>query len=255
MGSLLDGSGSQGIWPPPSVLISGALVNLVMSTAAFLLGTVSVSGAIMGMLLGVTTYWAAGWQGFALMLAFFVVGTSATKIGYARKLGAGIAQERGGARGWQHALANVGGPALMALLAWLTPFRELFLISLSGALATATGDTVSSEIGKAYGKRTFLITTLRPVPAGTTGAVSAEGTLAGVLACFGVALLARALGVVSPAWWMLVGLAGSLGFFLEGYVGALFESSGWLNNEQVNFINTLLGAGLAAAFVWALGGF
>ena len=224
-------------------------MNLAFSIVALVLGTVSVSGAVAGFALGLTVYWTAGWEGFVLLLTFFVVGTTATKIGYTKKLAAGIAQERGGARGWEHALANVGGPALMASMAWLTPFRALFLVALSGALATATGDTVSSEVGKAYGKRTFLITTFRRVPAGTTGAVSAEGTLAGVVACVSVSLLACVLGLISTAAWPLVAAAGSLGFFLEGYVGALFEDSGWLNNEQVNFINTMLGAGLAILLV------
>ncbi|CAN0554328.1 unnamed protein product, partial [Ectocarpus sp. 8 AP-2014] len=34
---------------------------------------------------------------------------------------------------------------------------------------------------QAYGKHTFLITTFKPVAAGTEGAVSLEGTLAGVV--------------------------------------------------------------------------
>ena len=128
-------SGPWSWLPATSTLVAGLVVNLAFSILAFALGTVSTSGAIAGFALGVTVYWTAGWEGFVLLLTFFVVGTTATKIGYSRKLAAGIAQERGGARGWQHALANVGGPALMASMAWLTPFRGLFLVALSGALA------------------------------------------------------------------------------------------------------------------------
>eukprot|EP00854_Cymbomonas_tetramitiformis_P013834 gene13834-16349_t len=40
-------------------------------------------------------------------------------------------------------------------------------------------DTVSSEVGKAYGKTTYLSTTFKTVPRGTEGAVSLEGTVAG----------------------------------------------------------------------------
>ena len=46
------------------------------------------------------------------------------------------------------------------------------------SLATKLGDTFASEIGKAYGKTTFLITTFERVEPGTEGAVSAEGTAA-----------------------------------------------------------------------------
>ena len=40
--------------------------------------------------------------------------------------------------------------------------------------------THTPEIGKAYGKTTYLITTFEKVPRGTEGAISLEGTIAGV---------------------------------------------------------------------------
>lgn len=50
---------------------------------------------------------------------------------------------------------------------------------------------------QAYGKRTFLITTLKPVPPGTEGAVSLEGTLAGVVGSIIIAGFAGGSGVVT----------------------------------------------------------
>jgi uncharacterized protein (TIGR00297 family) len=47
-------------------------------------------------------------------------------------------------------------------------------------MATKLSDTFQSEVGKAYGKNCFLITTLQRVPRGTEGAVSVEGYAAGV---------------------------------------------------------------------------
>ena len=44
---------------------------------------------------------ALGLPGFALMMAFFVLGSAATTLGYRLKAARGIAQEKGGARGWQ----------------------------------------------------------------------------------------------------------------------------------------------------------
>ena len=49
---------------------------------------------------------------------------------------------------------------------------------------------------QAYGRTTFLITTFQRVPRGTEGAVSAEGTAAGMAAAFGFSLVALALGLV-----------------------------------------------------------
>ncbi|CAI7830856.1 unnamed protein product [Closterium sp. NIES-54] len=59
------------------------------------------------------------------------------------------------------------------------------------SFATKLSDTAGSEIGKAFGKRTFLVTSFQPVPRGTEGAVSLEGTLAGLAAA--VVLSAAAL--------------------------------------------------------------
>ena len=49
---------------------------------------------------------------------------------------------------------------------------------------------------QAYGKTTYLITTLRRVPRGTEGAVSLEGTAGGVAAALGFATVAAAAGQV-----------------------------------------------------------
>lgn len=50
------------------------------------------------------------------------------------------------------------------------------------SLASKLSDTVSSEVGKAYGRTTYLATSFKVVPRGTEGAVSLEGTLAGLAA-------------------------------------------------------------------------
>src|SRR6185295_10310901 len=136
---------------------------------------------------------------YALMVAFFILGSAATRLGYRTKAARGIAQERGGARGWRHALANGGVPALLASLAGVTPspLRDLLVVAYAGAVATAAADTCSSEIGKAYGRSTFLITSFRPVPPGTEGAISLEGTLGGLAGAAVVAAVGASFGVYS----------------------------------------------------------
>jgi uncharacterized membrane protein len=49
---------------------------------------------------------------------------------------------------------------------------------------------------QAYGKTTYLITNLKLVPRGTEGAVSLEGTLAGLAAAAAYATVALAIGQV-----------------------------------------------------------
>src|SRR4029079_8397186 len=173
----------------PRRLLLGLGINAAIALLAFVARSIDLGGALSAVVIGTAITVGLGLPGLAVMVAFFVIGTAATKLGYRVKAARGIAQEKGGARGWRNAWANGGVPAALALMAALAPApeRALFAVAYAAAGATAAADTCSSEIGKAYGRRTFLITTLRPVPPGTEGAVSVEGTLGGMLGGFAVA--------------------------------------------------------------------
>jgi len=226
-------------------------VNVVLAVLGYAAGGVNVSGVVSGIALGSLVYLGLGWRGYLLLLAFFVIGTACTKLGYARKAAAGIAQERGGRRGARNALAKTSVPAACAVFAATTPHPLAYTLAFAGAFATAAADTASSEIGKAFGRRTFLITTLRAVPRGTEGAVSLEGTLAGVFAAAAVGTLGAAVGLLPWAAVWAITVAAFVANTLESVVGATLESRGLLDNEAVNFLNTLCGALLAAiAGLW-----
>ncbi len=229
----------------------GAAVNGVLAVAAYAARGVDLSGAIVGWCLGVALYAFSGWRGFSLLLLMFVLGTACTKIGYAKKQLLGIAQEKGGRRGARNAIANTGAGVLFAFLAVATHHQVLFALALVAAFATAAADTVSSEIGQAYGRTTYLVTTFRRVPAGTEGAVSLEGTLAGIAASTLPAAFAATVGIISWPGAAAVVAAAFLGTTLESYLGATLERRNVLDNEMVNFVNTLAG-GLAAMGIWAL---
>ena len=228
-------------------LAIGAAVNLVLAGLGYASRGVNVSGAVAGFLVGTLIYACLDWRGYALLLAFFVLGTAATKLGYQRKAAAGLAQEGGGRRGAKHALANTSVAAACAFFALTTGHPELFTLAFAAAFATKTSDTAASEIGQLWGRRTFLLTTLRPVPRGTEGAVSLEGTVAGILASVVVAALGAAAGLYAYPWLWVVVLAAFVGTTLESLVGATLEKRGLLDNEAVNFLNTLIGALTAAA--------
>lgn len=248
---------TQGGWetfltPERITLIGiGLGVSLALGVLAYFLRTVDGSGIVGGTLVGTVIYGCLGWPGFAVLLAFFVIGSALTKLGYRRKAAAGLAQEKGGRRGARHAFANAGVAAFCALFAAATPYPELFALAFAGAFATAAADTAGSEVGQLYGRRTFLITTLRPVPRGTDGAVSLEGTLAGIAASLVIGGLGYALGLFGGLGVALVAVAAFVGTTLESVFGATLEKRGLLDNEAVNFLNTLVGA-LAAAGLYAL---
>jgi uncharacterized protein (TIGR00297 family) len=231
----------------------GLAVNAAIAALAFLARSIDAAGALSAIVIGTTITAALGLPGLALMVAFFVLGSAATRLGYAKKAARGIAQERGGARGWRHAWANGGVPAFLALMAGLSaaPLRDVLVLAYAAAVATAAADTCSSEIGKAYGRRTFLITTLRPVPPGTEGAISVEGTLGGLFGAAVVAALGAFLGLYGATAAVLIALAGLLGSLAESLVGTVAEKRGWLDNNLLNALNTAIGAALVVLLVGA----
>lgn len=216
--------------------------------------------------LGVLIWGTLGWAGYGVIMAYFLVGSAVTRVGLAEKEAAGIAEKRSGARGPENVWGSASTAALCALGVWaiaLAPpdgaapsgatWTAALLLGYVASLSTKLSDTCASEIGKAYGKRTFLITTLQPVPAGTEGAVSLEGTLAGVVASLVLALLGWALGLISGLGVGLCAIAAFVATNLESLIGAtLQEQVDWLTNEVVNAINTLIGAAVAMALYGVL---
>jgi uncharacterized protein (TIGR00297 family) len=246
---------TQGHWRPflatPGLaqrLLLAAVINGVLAGAAYAARTVNLSGVCGGFLVGFAIYAFLDWRGFLLLLAFFVIGSACTKFGYKRKAAAKLAQEEGGRRGARHAFANAGVATACALFAALTNYPVLFGLAFAASFATAAADTASSEIGQLLGRRTFLITTFRPVPRGTEGAVSLEGTLAGVFASLLLGALGAAVGLYGWAGVIPVVVAAFVGTTFESLVGAALEKRQLLDNEALNFLNTLVGALVVTVF-------
>ena len=249
----LDGLGTNAFGLEVRIA-QGLIVNSMFAWLAMRSKSIDGIGAFSAVLIGTAITAGFGLQGFALMAGFFLIGSTVTKLGYARKAALGIAQEKGGARGWRNAFANGGIPALLALFGLLSsePMRTVYLIAYAAAVATAAADTCSSEIGKAYGKRTFLITSFRPVPAGTEGAVSVEGTLGGLFGAVFIASLGVLVGLLRAEGALVVTLAGFLGALAESVIGTVAEKRGWLDNHGLNALNTAIGAIIATGILWAV---
>nr|WP_315861589.1 TIGR00297 family protein [[Leptolyngbya] sp. PCC 7376] len=233
---------------------------------AITLNTILVAGALIApkklltpmgylhaWLLGVLVWGCLNWQGYVVVMFYFLVGVGVTKIGKDIKEAAGIAEGRGGLRGPE----NVWGSALIgticALASLFVPefWQGLFFLGYVASFSTKLSDTAASEVGKAYGKRTFLITTFRPVPPGTEGAVSLEGTLAGIVASLAIAVVGYGVGMIDILGILWCAIAAFIATNLESVIGATIqEKFGLLTNEVVNIINTLIGAIVAIFLAW-----
>jgi uncharacterized protein (TIGR00297 family) len=229
----------------------GLGINAVIALGAYAARSIDVAGACSAVVIGAVIVAGLGLRAFVLMMVFFVLGSTMTKVGYRIKLARGIAQEKGGARGWRNAWANGGVPAAIAAFGALVPpgVRPFFVLAYAASVATAAADTCSSEVGKAYGRRTFLITTGRAVPPGTEGAVSLEGTLAAVGGAAAVGFTGAWLGLYSVSGALLVTVAGVVGSLVESVVGTIAEKRGWMNNDLLNAFNTAVGAGVVIALL------
>jgi uncharacterized protein (TIGR00297 family) len=131
----------------------------------------------------------------------------------------------------------------------------LLQLGFAASFAAKLADTCGSEIGKRWGRHTVLITTLKPVPPGTEGAISVEGTVASLVGSAVMATLMLWLGLLSDGGcWLLVALVGLVATLLESWIGAdLQQRCSWLSNELVNAIQTLLAAVLAMLLAQGLG--
>jgi len=234
-------------------IILAAAVALVLAILALSAKMVTPSGAVAGFLLGVAVYLGYGYKSFLLMLAFFVVGSVCTRLGYARKAARGVAEKRGGARSWREAVANSLTGAFFSILVITTHHEGAFLIALIATFAEAAGDTVSSEIGQWISARAYLITTFSPVAAGENGGVSLGGSVAGVMASAVIVALGYALGLCGRGGAAMA-LAGAVaGNLLDSILGATIERRGLVTNGIVNFAGTSFAGALALCIALHMG--
>jgi len=252
--ALFQSSGNVALLP--SFILNSFLFFLLRSK---LITMLTPEGIAHSLALGTMLWATLGWRGWTVCVLYLFLGQIVTKVGFQEKEELGIAEKRGGRRGpenvWGSALTGVlcAGAAANAVKSG-APFlglsSEVWMLGYVASLSTKLADTFASEIGKAYGKTTFLITTLKPVPRGTEGAISLEGTLASVIgglllpiySFFVVGLVNGLDGIVVATF------AAFVATMIESLIGATLQEKtgmGWMTNEVVNFFNTLIGASLA----------
>ena len=230
-------------------VLPALMVTIAFGVAAYLLRGVTRTGALAGTFVAFVIYLGLGWGGFVTLVAVFVVTWVCTRVGLVRKQQLGLAQDRRGRDAGQ-VLANVATAALFAALALR---NQWFAVASVAAMAEAAADTAQSEIGEIASGRAWLITTFREVSAGTDGGVTFPGLLAGAVAAAMAAIVARLTGAIEPRFAGVAGVAGFLGSVADSLLGATLERRGWLNNNGVNFLSTLVSGAIAITLLYLLG--
>ena len=208
----------------------------------------TLAGSITGGIIGFLIFCGAGFTGLAMMTLFFMMGTAATSWRKSVKELRGLAEESKEGRTAGQVIANAGVAGLLAGCALLFPDKDfLFQLMLAAGFSSAAADTISSELGNVYGSRYYNILNFKRDTRGSNGVVSLEGSLFGMAASTVIALV-YAIGFGWNKNFFVIVLAGTVGNLLDSVLGATVERKQQLNNDAVNFCNTL-----AAAFVaWLL---
>jgi len=240
--------------PAPQTLSHWLLalaLNAVLISLARRAPLLTQAGWVHAGILGTLLWGSLGWRGWLAVVAYLVLGSLVTRLGLREKSARGLAEARGGRRGPENVWGSALVGCLLALLACRAPLaaRGPLLLGFAASFAAKLADTFGSEIGKRWGRRTILITSLRPVPPGTEGAVSLEGTAASLAGAVLMALVLSLLGFLpTPAAFLVVVAAAMVATLLESVVGATLQPRlAWLSNELVNGLQTLMAAALALA--------
>jgi uncharacterized protein (TIGR00297 family) len=263
-------------------LLIGLLLGALIGGLAWRAGALSRSGGLAAALSGGLIFGLGGLSWAVLLLTFFISSSALSKAFARRKAGLAEKFAKGSRRDWTQVLANGGLGAGLAVAAALMPGQSWPWVAFAGAMAAVNADTWATELGVLSRVPPRLITSGQVVEPGTSGGISAVGTLA---ACGGAALIGLAAALFTPenagqilAAAVLGGLGGS---FFDSFLGATVQAIyrcpacgketerhprhlcgtetvwvrgwRWLNNEWVNFGCSLVGALGAAGVAWWLG--
>ena len=173
---------------PPLLLIAiGLPLNAAAGLVSLRNGAVDAGGAIAGTVLGAVVFAAGGPFLWILLAVFFVSSTVLTRFRGGEKEWLTSIQQKGGRRDAFQVIANGGAGMAAALLSRVTEHPG-WAIGCAAAFAAANADTWASEIGILSRRDPVSILTLRPVPRGVSGGVSAAGLSASLAGAFLIAL-------------------------------------------------------------------
>jgi uncharacterized protein (TIGR00297 family) len=225
---------------------TSALIFLILLIAAvfasYKTNKLTLAGSLTGGVVALAIFAGAGFTGISMLASFFILSVLATSHKKAEKRKIAANKHHPEKRNAGQVLANGGVAAIFGLLAYQMPLQAaLFTVLMAAALASATADTLSSELGTVYGRRFYNIINFKPDEKGRDGVISIEGTLIGIAGSTIIAIVyALGLGWSNACFYIII--AGTIGNITDSVLGATLERKAYLNNDAVNFSNTAFSA-------------
>jgi uncharacterized protein (TIGR00297 family) len=255
----------------------GIILGILVSLAAWRLGSLSRSGAWAAAITGSMIFGLGGLPWAVLLLTFFLSSSALSKAFKKRKQTVSEKFSKGSQRDWGQVLANGGLGALLVVFYVLFPDQPAIWFAFAGAMATVNADTWATELGVLNPHRPRLITNGQPVDPGTSGGISPYGTLATIGGAALIGLVGAAFSPEGASFSLILAatLGGTCGSLFDSLLGATFQAIyfcpqcaketehhpmhtcgtathqirgwQWLNNDLVNFFASIVGAIVAAA--------
>ena len=235
--------------------------------------SLSSSGTITAISLGVLLYSLGGWIFVVPIIAFFISGSVLSRLLQTNEQ----VLEKTGARDPLQVIANGGAPLLALLLGVFSSNMDWAIMGFLGSVASATSDTWSTEWGMRFGGAPRHILNLSRLEKGLSGGV----TLPGFMGALGGSVFIASMGLFFMAFgnwfWaiIVIGVFGSVTDSLLGLLQAKYQlpesddqlpnltekkvwngitlkkvkGLKWIGNDVVNFCSSLLA--LFASFLFA----
>jgi len=205
-----------------SQLLLGAFLAVVVAAGSYAFRLLTLGGSLAALLLGIIVFGLGGWQWAVPMLTFFLLSSLLSEYGRSRKEQFDTLFDKSYTRDWAQVASNGSLAGVMILLSTLYPTFDFYPIYL-GSLAAVTADTWGTEIGVLTKGGTVSVLSMQTVPPGTSGGMSGQGTLAGLIGALVIAFSGF-------AWYsdlktaIIVVLAGVVGSFGDSVLGATLQA-------------------------------
>lgn len=216
------------------------IVPVALGISAYIMKALDRNSSIAGIAMGSIIVLTHDFRWLLAFIIFFVSASIATLYKYKEKKELGLSQK-------QRKVENVLGNGLMALIFALYGYftgSPLAVYGFLGAVATATADTFSSELGVLSKNQPVSVLDFKTkVKRGANGGVTNRGNTFMFIGASIIAILGFLFNNWALFWLSLWG--GIFGCTVDSVLGATLENKGSIGNSTVNFLATLSGGGLA----------
>ena len=203
-------------------IVAGIVLAAIVAALSYRFAFLDTCGSILAFIMGAVIFGFGGWAYTFPILVFFILSSILSKSGRKRKKRPEISYQKGAVRNAYQVLANGGVPTALVLVAYFSQSEPVFYLYIA-AIAAATADTWGTEIGILAKSRPVFITNLKPVPPGTSGAISVLGSFSALSGSFIIVLTGGFFIGFNLYQMIILTLIGFGGSLMDSLLGATIQ--------------------------------